>query len=96
MEAETDGLRWQYRIVSIGSFNAANMLGKALAYMGSHGWELVTVYDKTANWLQGFEKGFVLFKRPVAPGAEPDGAWSAAWTGQQIVHAYEQHKAVGE
>lgn len=49
----------------------AVVLGK----LGSQGWELVGVYDKSSNWLNGMEKGFVLFKREVAPGAHPEGAW---------------------
>lgn len=46
--------------------------------MGAEGWELVHVYDKASNWFANLEKGFVLFKRPVASDAEPVGPW-ASW-----------------
>src|SRR5207244_1940641 len=51
----------------------------ALGQLGEEGWELVTVYDKASNWLNGMEKGFALFKRPVPEDAEPDGPWAAAY-----------------
>jgi hypothetical protein len=72
-----DVVRWQYTVVDIGSLNATMRLQGALGQLGSEGWELVHVYDKASNWLDGMEKGFALFKRPVAPGEEPDGPWSA-------------------
>jgi hypothetical protein len=72
-------VRWQYRVVSIGSFFAGDRLGGALGRLGEDGWELVTVYDKASNWLQGMEKGFMLFKRPVLPGEEPEGRWAEVW-----------------
>lgn len=62
------GARWQYGVVSIGSFRTPEKLTAALAHLGELGWELITVYDKGSNWLQGYEQGFVLFKRPVAAG----------------------------
>lgn len=40
-----------------------------LAAAGEAGWELVTIYDKSSNWFAEMEKGFMLFKRPVPPGA---------------------------
>ena len=74
-----DGIRWQYRVVNTGMFNTADRMTQTLGDLGAHGWELVGVYDKASNWFQGAEKGFMLFKRPVAPGIEPDTAW-ASWT----------------
>lgn len=70
-----EGERWQYRVVNIGMFNAPERMALVLGKLGSQGWELVNVYDKSSNWLTGMEKGFVLFKRPVAPGAHPEGTW---------------------
>lgn len=69
-------MRWQYRIVNLGSFFAAGRLQANFARLGADGWELVTVYDKASNWMGGFEKGFALFKRPVEDGADPDGGWA--------------------
>jgi hypothetical protein len=79
-----EGVRWQYRVVSIGAFFAGGRLSQALGHLGEGGWELVTVYDKASNWLQGFEKGFILFKRAVPPGDEPDGPWSQVLSAEQI------------
>ena len=90
VETDPDIPRWQYRVVSIGSFFAGDRLGVAPSYFGQTGWELVNVYDKSANWLQGFEKGFILFKRPVPAGHEPFGAWTEVWSTDQVVEAYEQ------
>jgi hypothetical protein len=70
--------RWQYRVVNIGTFFASGRLVEALGRLGEDGWELVTIYDKSSNWLANMEKGFALFKRPVAHGEEPDGPWAAA------------------
>ncbi len=81
--------RWQYRIVNSGTFNTSARVGMALSYFGQQGWELVTIYDKASNWMQGFEKGFILFKRPVPPGEEPDGAWSEVWTADHVIAAYQ-------
>lgn len=40
------------------------------------GWELITIYDKASNWMQGMEKGFMLLKRPVAPETKlEDDEW---------------------
>jgi hypothetical protein len=58
-------------------FNQAERLAGTLGYLGSEGWELAAVYDKASNWLDGFEKGFLLFKRAVPDGQEPDGGWSS-------------------
>lgn len=80
--------RWQYRIVQSGAFGTAERLGMALSYFGQQGWELVTVYDKASNWIQGIEKGFVLFKRPVPPGVEPEGGWSEVWSADHVIAAY--------
>ena len=71
--------RWQYPVVKIGMFNAPDRLARILGELGSQGWELVQVYDKASNWLSGMEKGFAIFKRPVVPGASPEGPW-ASWT----------------
>jgi hypothetical protein len=69
-------VRWQYRVVNVGMFNAADRLAAVLGLMGENGWELVGIYDKSSNWLSGMEKGFALFKRPVLDGSMPDGAWA--------------------
>ena len=68
------GQRWQYAVVNIGSFNSPERMAATLDVAGSHGWELITVYDKASNWFQGWEKGFMLMKRPVPPGHTPS-AW---------------------
>lgn len=70
--------RWQYRVVDLGAFWQRDRLVGALGRLGASGWELVVIYDKSSNWLQGFEKGFALFKRLVADGEEPDGPWAEA------------------
>jgi len=72
----SDRVRWQYRAVNLGSFFAGKRLAEVLGQLGSEGWELVAVYDKASNWWNGFEKGFVLFKREVPSGEEPDGPWA--------------------
>lgn len=84
--------RWQYRIVNLGAFNAAQRLGMALAYFGERGWELTVVYDKASNWLAEMEKGFMIFKRPVPQGAEPDGPWTEFWNAEQVDHVYQEAK----
>jgi hypothetical protein len=84
-----DIARWQYCIVNLGSFGTGGRLGMALSYFGSQGWELVTIYDKASNWFQGMEKGFILFKRPVPPGDEPDGPWAQVWTADQVLARYK-------
>ncbi|MGD9996980.1 MAG: hypothetical protein AB7R77_06020 [Ilumatobacteraceae bacterium] len=71
------GSRWQYAVANIGMFGAADRLARCLAHLGSQGFELVTVYDKASNWFNGYEKGFMLFKREVPDGSEPDGPWCA-------------------
>ena len=71
----TDRTRWQYAVANIGIFNAASRMAVVLGSLGAQGFELVTVYDKSSNWFAGMEKGFMLFKRAVPPGTEPDGAW---------------------
>lgn len=58
-------LRWEYRVIDIGVLFARERLQQNLDQLGDAGWELVTVFDKTSNWLAGMEKGFLLFKRPV-------------------------------
>ncbi|MEO8696962.1 MAG: hypothetical protein ABI658_25870 [Acidimicrobiales bacterium] len=85
-----DFVRWQYRIVSIGSTYAARNLGITLSYFGQRGWELQTVFDKASHWVQGLEKGFILFKRVVPPGEEPDGPWAEVWTAEQVAKHYQQ------
>jgi hypothetical protein len=80
-------MRWQYRIVGIGMFKAGDAIGMSLSYFGQHGWELVGIYDKASNWIANIENGFMLFKRPVAPGAEPEGAWSELWSMDHVAQA---------
>ena len=72
----TDLTRWQYRIVNLGMFNAPGRMQASFAKLGSAGWELVTMYDKSSNWFQGMEKGFALFKRPVPAGAGEPSQWA--------------------
>lgn len=67
-----DSPRWQYGVVALGSFNAFERIQSTLGALGESGWELITVYDKASNWLNGFEKGFMLFKRAVPPGQRLD------------------------
>lgn len=81
-------MRWQYQVVNVGTIDAARRLGMTLSYFGQHGWELVGVYDKSSNWIAGMEKGFMLFKRPVPDGQEPDGPWTGVWTAEQVEAAY--------
>lgn len=69
-------VRWQYAIASIGVIGAADRLQTVLGALGADGWELVSVFDKSSNFLNGMEKGFVLFKRPVPDGHEPEGGWA--------------------
>lgn len=71
----SSGARWQYAVASIGMFNAQSRMATVLGSLGAQGFELVTVYDKASNWFAGMEKGFMLFKREVPAGSEPDGAW---------------------
>lgn len=87
--------RWEYAIVGMGAFLAAQSLGKSLAYLGQRGWELVTVYDKASNWI-AIENGFMLFKRPVTPGAEPPEGWAHLWGIDQIFKAYDEDKSVAQ
>ena len=68
-------VRWQYCVVATRVFSQEERLVAALGEAGARGWELVTVFDKASNWMQGFEKGFLLLKRPVLEGEEPDGPW---------------------
>ena len=70
--------RFQYHIVNLGMFKAADRMVKAFAHLGAHGWELVGMYDKASNWFSDMEKGFAVFKREVPDGEEPDGPW-AEW-----------------
>jgi hypothetical protein len=51
------------------------------------GGELVGIYDKSSNWIANVENSFMLFKRPVAPGAEPEGPWSKVWTMDHVAQA---------
>ena len=68
--------RWQYAVVNIGTFNTADRLVGVLGTLGADGWELVHVLDKSSNWLAGLEKGFALFKRPVAADEQPEEGWA--------------------
>jgi hypothetical protein len=86
-------MRWQYRIMSIGMFSAGQTMGAALSYFGRNGWELVTMYDKASNWLQGTENGFMLFKRAVPDGAEPEGAWCELWTPEHLAAVFEDQRS---
>lgn len=62
-------------VADVGMFSAATRMPTMLAYLGERGFELVGVYDKASNWWRDMEKGFMLFKRAVPPGTEPDGPW---------------------
>jgi Protein of unknown function (DUF2510) len=63
------GVCWQYAIINIGMFKAMDRMRSVLGSLGSQGWEIAAIYDKQSNWMTGMEKGFVLLKRPVPPGA---------------------------
>lgn len=69
------GDRWQYAVIDTGAFNTSARLATVLAATGQAGWELVTIYDKSSNWLAGMEKGFMLLRRRVPPGLEPE-SWA--------------------
>lgn len=69
LEPVANGDRFQYAVVNVGMFNSADRMAGVLASAGENGWELVTVYDKSSNWLNGMEKGFMLLKRRVPEGA---------------------------
>jgi len=70
-------MRWQYTVVRLGMFSNRERMMEALGILGSQGWELAATYDKASNWFAGFEAGFLLFKRAVPDGVEPDGPWCA-------------------
>jgi len=91
-DAEPYDTRWQYRIIHIGAAFAPQRLGIALSYFGQRGWELAHVYDKSSNWISNIENGLMLFKKPVPPGDDPDGAWAEVWTISQVAHAYNEAK----
>jgi hypothetical protein len=79
--ARPEQIRWQYGVVNIGMFSAMDRMKSVFESLGSDGWELVTIYDKSSNWLSGMEKGFMLFKRPVAPGIRlKPGQWCRSIT----------------
>lgn len=63
--------RWQYAVVNIGMFGTAIRMTETLGAAGAGGWELISVFDKSSNWIVG-EKGFMLLKRPVPEGLSPD------------------------
>ena len=65
--------RFQYQVVNVGMFNAAERMVRVFGHLGERGWELVGMYDKSSNWFNQMEKGFALFKREVPEGEEPDG-----------------------
>ena len=62
----------------------------ALSFFGQHGWELAHTFDKASNWLQGMEQGFMIFKRPVGAGEEPEGGWAEVWSVEHVAAAYAQ------
>ena len=47
-------------------------MASVLGMSGQAGWELVTIFDKSSNWFVGMEKGFMLLRRRVPAGVEPD------------------------
>ncbi|MCU1487278.1 MAG: hypothetical protein JWN67_4024 [Actinomycetia bacterium] len=78
---ESVGRRWQYRVVNLGVVDTVSRMLSALGALGAEGWELVATMDKASNWFSGAEKGFLLFKREVPPGApEPTDGWAAAFS----------------
>ncbi len=72
--------RWQYAVVSTGAFNTSPRLTNILSATGRAGWELVTIYDKSSNWLPGIENGFMLLRRRVPAGVEP-ASWAIQYNG---------------
>jgi uncharacterized protein DUF4177 len=91
---EGEGVRWQYRVVNVGMFNAPERLTNILGELGADGWELVHVYDKASNWFANMEKGLAIFKRPVPASEKPDGPW-ASWTRAPIGGSREALSADG-
>lgn len=87
-------IRWQYHIVNMGMFNAADRMTAAFGQLGEQGWELVAVHDKASNWLTSMEKGFAIFKRPVTEDEEPDGPW-ARWQYAASVGREDEADALG-
>jgi hypothetical protein len=88
--AITPPVRWQYRVVNVRTFFTADRMALALGYFGQDGWEFVSVFDKASNWLGGTEKGFMLFKRPVRAGAEPEGPWCEVWSPDSLSTALDE------
>ena len=82
--AWTPSVRWQYAVVNLGTFRTGPRLGQVLAYLGRNGWEIAATFDRASNWLADMEKGFVIFKRPVREGEDPDGPWGRVWEPSQI------------
>jgi Short C-terminal domain len=94
MDAPAEANRWQYAIVNIGAFRTADRLASSLTILGSRGWEIAIGFDKASNWLAGLEKGFMIFKRPVAAGVEPEGPWASVWKTSDLEReaAYEESR----
>ena len=63
----------------IGIVSAMDRMLIAFAELGAEGWQLVASYDKASNWLQGMEKGYLLFMRAVPSGEDPDGPWASRY-----------------
>lgn len=76
--------RYQYRVVNLGTFKAADRMAKAFGKLGEDGWRLVAMHDKSSNWFAGYEKGFAIFLKVVPEGREPDGEW-AKWEYADLV-----------
>jgi hypothetical protein len=85
---ERDG--WQYQIIDLGLFSAAERMTSAFGVLGSEGWELITVFDKSSNWIAGGEKGFAIFKRRVPAGIEPEEPWARWRRAGEITSPEEQ------
>ncbi|MEZ5381592.1 MAG: hypothetical protein R2754_07320 [Microthrixaceae bacterium] len=72
---DPNGDRWQYAVVNTGALNTSTRLTNVLSATGQAGWELVTIYDKSSNWFAGIENGFMLLRRRVPRGVEPE-SWA--------------------
>ncbi|WP_235045330.1 hypothetical protein, partial [Candidatus Microthrix parvicella] len=68
-EHSTHVTRKHHRWIQV---DTAERMASVLGMSGQAGWELVTIFDKSSNWFVGMEKGFMLLRRRVPAGVEPD------------------------
>jgi hypothetical protein len=82
-------IRWQYRIINLGESIPRTRVPKALAFSGAEGWELIDIYDRDTSVPSGMDKAYMMFKRPVPEGAQPEGGWSQTIEAAGISSVYE-------